>query len=181
MSDRTSDHRLATSAAALLLAPAMMLVTGCGYMVGAPYEGDVRTVHVPTFTSDSFRRGLEFQLTEAVQKHIQSRTPFRLAKEPYADTRLTGNIALIRKSPLGESAFDDVRELQVSFAVEVTWEDLRTGQLLTQQQIPIAPEVVHLVSEAEFAPEVGQSLATANQQAIDRMARRIVEMMEMPW
>lgn len=155
---------------------------GCGYMVGSAYQPEIRTVHVPTFTSNSFRRGLETRLTEAVHKEIQSRTHFRLAKAGYADSRLVGNIVDVRKRVLGESRFDDPRELELSMAVEVTWEDLRHGGVLApQQRIPIPVELVGLLTTGDFAPEVGQSLATAEQQMVDRLARQIVEMMEMPW
>jgi hypothetical protein len=37
------------------------------------------------------------------------------------------------------------------------------------------------MAQAEYAPEVGQSLATAEREVIDRMARDIVNMMETPW
>ncbi|MEX1241452.1 MAG: hypothetical protein WEB30_17155, partial [Cyclobacteriaceae bacterium] len=67
------------------------------------------------------------------------------------------------------------------YQVEASWVDLRSGRILAEQTIPIAPEVVHLVSEASFAPEIGQSLATGTQAAVDTMARSIVEMMETPW
>ncbi len=41
--------------------------------------------------------------------------------------------------------------------------------------------MTRLFSSGEFAPELGQSLATANQEAIGKMARQIVDMMEAPW
>lgn len=159
----------------------LLLSSGCGYMVGAPYQPHIQSVHVPTFSSSSFRRGVEFELTEAVQKQIQNVSHFRITKEPYADTRLTGRIVHLNKRVLGESALDDPRALQLSLAVQVTWEDLRTGEILEQQDIPIEPDMVHLVATGELAPEIGQSYATGKQQAIDRMARQIVQMMEAPW
>ncbi|MCH8828381.1 MAG: hypothetical protein IID45_02260 [Planctomycetes bacterium] len=155
-------------------------MNGCGYRIGGPYRQDIRTVHVPIFTSASFRRGIEFELTEAVHKEIQLLTHFRLVKSGEADTRLTGQIVQINKAVLGESGLDDPRELQFSLAVQVTWEDLRSGKRETQT-IPIAPELVHLLSTSSFAPELGQSLATARQQAVQRMARQIVRMMQEPW
>ncbi len=157
------------------------MLNGCGYLVGSAHQVDVQTVHVPIFESDSLRRGLEFQLTEAVQKEITSHTPYRLAKNPNADTRLTGRILHVRKDLLSETGFDDARELQLEYAVEVTWEDMRNRRILAQQQFPITPELIHLVSNAEFVPEVGQSFATGNKKAVDRMARQIVQMMETPW
>lgn len=176
---RTLTARISFLRIGLLLA--LLAAPGCGYMLGSAYQAEIRSVHVPTFTSNAFRRGIEFQLTEAVQREIKKRTPFRLAKEPQADTRLTGHIVEVKKDVLGESGFDDPRELQLRLAVEVTWEDLRSGRILSRQVIPLEPEVVHLISQAEFAPEVGQSLATGTSQAVDRMARRIVDMMEAPW
>lgn len=154
--------------------------TGCGYMIGGPYRRDIQTIHVPVFTSSSFRRDVEFQLTEAVQKEIQLQTHFRIVKEQDADTKLTGQIVQINKNVLGESAFDDPRELQYSLAIQVTWTDLRTGKDETHS-IPLAPDVVHLLSTADYAPELGQSMATARQQAIQRTARQIVRMMQTNW
>lgn len=156
-------------------------LTGCGYTVGNSYQPDVQTVYVPIFENKTFRRGFEYQLTEAVQQKIQSRTPFRLANGVEADTRLTGTIKEIRKSVLGTTQFDDPRNLNLQFVVEVTWEDMRSGKILSQQQVPITPDVVELVSSASFAPEVGQSLATATQTATNRLANQIVQLMEAPW
>jgi len=159
----------------------LLWLTGCGYTIGAPFSQEIRSVHVPTFKSGSNRRFLEYQLTEAVQKQIQQRSHFRLVKEPEADTILTGRIVDLRKSALGQTQNSDARELQVNLQVEVTWEDRRTGEILNQQRVPLPPEMLQLAAQAEFAPEVGQSLATGDQTAIDRLARNIVDIMEKPW
>jgi hypothetical protein len=155
-------------------------IAGCGYNLGAPYNPEVRTVHVPIFRSDSRRRGYEYQLTEAVQTKIKSRTPFRVVKEEDADTRLLGKITSVEKRMLGISGGGDARELQTDVAVEITWEDLRSGEVMQLGRVP-APEIVKLQAQGDFAPEVGQSLATADREAIERLATRIVEMMEEPW
>src|SRR5262249_53487670 len=163
------------------LAIVMLTSAGCGYTVGAPFSPEIRSVHVPIFNSGSSRRFLEYQLTEAVQKQIQQRSHFRLVKESEADTRLTGRIIDLRKTALGQTRNSDARELQVNLHVEVTWEDIRSGQILAQQRVALPPELLQLAAQAEFAPEVGQSLATADQSAINRLARNIVDMMEVPW
>ncbi len=165
----------------VLAAVAVLPLAGCGYMVGNGFRQEIRSVHVPVFTNDSRRRGLEFQLTDAVHKEIQNRSHYRLAKPPEADTELKGRIVDVRKSVLGETRQDDPRELQITFAVEVTWVDLRNGRVLAEQRVPISPDLVHLLSNSSFAPEVGQSLATAYQTAISQMARKVVDSMEAPW
>ena len=162
------------------LCAAALCCAGCGYMVGGAYAPDVSTVHVPTFESDSYRRGFELQLTEAVQKQIQLRTPYRLAKPPHAQTRLEGRILSIDKRVENQNRFDEPRELEFAMGIEVRWIDARTGQLLGAREVPLDAQTTRLVAQSSFAPEAGQSLATANQQAVDRLAQQIVGMMEAP-
>ncbi len=154
---------------------------GCGYVVGGLHQNDVRTVAVPIFKSDSHRRGIEYQLTEAVQSEIKNRTHYRITTEDQAQTRLRGRIVDIRKRSLGETRYDDPRELEYSLAVEVVWEDLRTGAILAEQTIPLQPTSLHLDATAPFAPEVGQSQASANDSAMKKLAAQIVDRMESPW
>ncbi len=163
--------------AALLAACA---VSGCGYMVGGGFDYQVQTVAVPIFKSEVNRRGLEYLLTEAVQKEIETRSHFRLAHVNEADTVLRGRIIDTRKDVLGETAFDDPRELQNSLVVEVRWEDRRTRQVHTQH-LPIRELSRHLNGTAEFAPEVGQSQATATDVVVRQVATKIVDLMETPW
>ena len=145
------------------------------------YPPHVRTVYVPIFESDSYRRNLGERLTEAVMKEIEAKTPFKVVGTPNADSVLTGRISGATKRVLVEDRFDDPREIQVNMQVEVDWID-RTGQVLRQGgaiPIPEAPTVVSTTGNA--LPEVGQSVTTAQQQAIQRVAEQIVAMMEMPW
>lgn len=156
-------------------------LSGCGYIVGSPYREDVRTVHVPIFENDSFRRNIELALTEAVQKKIQERTSYRLSPSAYADTVLTGRIVSVDKRLENQTKFDDARELELSLVVEVRWEDRRTGQLLAERRIPIEGHSAHVIAQSSFAPETGQSLATATQDVTDQLALQIVSLMETPW
>jgi Lipopolysaccharide-assembly len=164
-----------------VLCAVAMLASGCGYTIGNAFQGNVRSVYVPIATSDDYRRGAEFQLTDAVLTQIKQRAPFRIAKSDAADTKLTMKIKTMRKTVLGVTANNDPRELQVQYAVDVVWEDLRTGRILAQRQVALEPDVSHLFATSNFAPEVGQSLATATQEALDKMARQIVDLMEAPW
>ena len=157
------------------------MLTGCGYTVGNGFSPDIKSVSVPIFENKSNRPGLEYQLTEAVQKTIQNRTPYKLAKGMDADTRLTGEIVQVRKDVLGENANDDPRQLQFTIMVRVTWVNLKTNEVLAKQEVPVAPEAIPLKGQAEFAPELGQSQASATSTAIDQLAKHIVQMMEAPW
>jgi len=160
---------------------ALLLAPGCGYTVGPNNVREYRSVHVPVFQSESFRRGFELQLTEAVQKQIQLSTTYRLTKEPQADTRLIGRIIEVSKRVDNQNRYDDPRELELSLAVEIRWEDTRSGALIAERNFPVASNVTQALSQTSFAPEAGQSLATATKDAVDQMARQIVQLMDTPW
>lgn len=158
-----------------------LLLSGCGYLVGSPHRPDIRTVHVPIFANETYRRGFEVQLTEAVQKRIQDRTPYRLAGAYDADTVLIGRVTGIEKRLTNQTRFDDPRELELELGIDVRWEDRRTGQVLAERRIPLGARGMELVSRSTFAPETGQSLATATQDVTNQLAQQIVGLMELPW
>lgn len=169
--------------ACLLLLPfAASLISGCGYVVGNGFSHEARTIHVPMFTSDTFRRNTAERLTEAVHQQIELRTPYRLVTAgDAADTRLVGHISAVRKDLLLEDRYDDVREAQLSYEVQLRWEDLRTGDLIASRNVPLSQGFAELTASATLIPEIGQSYASAEQTAVDQMARDIVNLLEVPW
>jgi hypothetical protein len=174
---RRRANRLAAIVAGCLLS------AGCAwYQVGSGtlYAPDISTVYVPLFESESFRRHLGERLTEAVVKEIELKTPFKVVNDPNADSVLTGRIVGETKRVLVESPTDEPRELEVQIAVEVVWVD-RKGDLIQQGVVPLPPEMLDVTQRATIVPEVGQSIATGHQTAIQRMAEQIVGLMEEPW
>jgi hypothetical protein len=162
----------------------LVLLSGCaGYQVGnsSLYCPSVRTVYVPIFESDSYRRNLGERLTEAVMKEIELKTPYKVVETPDADSILTGRITGETKRVVVENRMDDPREAEVALQVRVRWIDRRGSVIRQSDPIPLAPEIVTVSASAPVFPEVGQSVATAHQQAIQRIAEQIVGMMERPW
>lgn len=156
-------------------------VSGCGYVFGPQSVRGVRTVHVRIFQNDSFRRNLDYLLTEAVHSEIRTRTAYRLEDEATADTILKGKIVDYRKDLLSETRYDDARELQLNLGIEISWIDRRSGRVLQQRSFLIGDELAHYAANSTFAPELGHSMATAQQDAAEQMAAQIVDMMEQPW
>lgn len=151
--------------------------SGCrGYHLGNQYlyRSDIRSVHVEMFESNSNRRFLGQRLTEAITKQIISSTPLTITEPSLADSFIRGRLLRESKLVTGESVTDEARSLDVANRVEVQWVD-RAGSPLMQRQI------VQLDFDAELIPEGGQSLATTQQEIIDRIAREVVGQMEMPW
>ncbi|MHC4403311.1 MAG: LptE family protein [Planctomycetota bacterium] len=157
---------------------------GCaGYQIGVAslYHPRVRTVYVPMFQSDSFRRNLGERLTEAVMKEIQGKTSYQVVNTSNADSTLAGQIVAETKRVVIESPSDDPRQAEVDLVVRVSWTARDGSQIGRIGPIPIGPEAIPVRGSADFFPEVGRSVATAHQQAVQRAAEQIVSMMENPW
>lgn len=145
------------------------------------YPPDVRTVSVQMFDSASYRRGLGERLSEAVVKEIELKTPFRVVNSPEADSVLSGRLMYDNKGVLVPDPSGLPRETQVNLRVQINWTD-RHGMLIRQAQaIPIPPVLLEIDQTANYVPEVGHSHATAEQEAIQRLASQIVSLMEAPW
>ena len=161
-----------------------ILLCGCaGYRFGAAslYPSDVRTVFVPMFESDSLRRGLSKRLTEAVVKEIELKTPYKVVSEPDADSVLTGRIVNDIKRVVVEDRFDQPRENEITLTAEVSWLDRRGDLIGSRGNMSIPDSLVQLAATGIAVPEYGQSIATGQQQAINRLAEQIVSLMETPW
>src|SRR5262245_11670820 len=85
-------------------------VSGCGYSSGGLYRENICTVYVEMFQSKEFRRGIEFQLTEALRKQIDRGTPYRNAPREKADTVLSGEILEWREATMGRTLTDLPRQ-----------------------------------------------------------------------
>ena len=159
-------------------------LSGCaGYQLGnaSLYPSDIKTVFVPIFESDSFRRNLGERLTEAVVKEIELKTPYKVVGNPNADSILTGRITMDRKGVLFNNSTGDVREAEMVMTVKVNWAN-RKGDLISRANAFAVPsELATISAVAHDVPEYGRSVATTQQQAIDRLARQIVALMESPW
>lgn len=159
-------------------------LVGCaGYRFGAAslYPPDIRTVHVPIFESNSYRRNLGEWLTEAVIQEIQQKTPYTVVSSPNADSILTGTLIADTKRILVVSPTDEPRETEMTMQVQVSWVDRQGNVLRERAGVPIPPELVDVTGTASVVPEFGQSIVTAQQEAIEQLAQQIVSLMESPW
>jgi hypothetical protein len=166
------------------LAVSLLMLTGCaGYQVGAGslYAPDVSTVYVPMIDSDSYRRDLGERLTEAVIKEIELKTPYKVVSTPDADSILSARLISDTRRTLIENAFDDPRLSETELRAEVTWLNRRRLPIMPMQAVPVPPQLIPISQTSTLIPESGQSVATSQQQAIERLAQQIVSTMEAPW
>ncbi|MBA61878.1 MAG: hypothetical protein CMJ76_05870 [Planctomycetaceae bacterium] len=160
-----------------------MFLIGCtGYQLGNKnlFRPDIRTVHVPVVHSESFRRGLGERLTESIVKEIELRTPYKVVDASQADSIFQARIVDEHKRVIAENQFDEARDIEAQMIVEVSWLDRQGQQLIQRTEIPV-DEGIYIAQSASFVPEGGQSLVTAQQEVMQKLASQIVAQMELPW
>jgi hypothetical protein len=157
---------------------------GCAtYQFGSSslYNTNVRTVYIPVVRNDTFRHEIGVQLTEAIIREVEMRTPYKVVGDPNADSTLTCRVSNQGKRVVAENAFDEPRVLNTSISVELTWTDRRGNLLLTNRFVPVGELSFYFIQGADFVPEGGQSMATAQHQAVEQLAQQIVSQMETRW
>ncbi|MBN2579406.1 MAG: LptE family protein [Pirellulales bacterium] len=163
----------------------ILVFSGCAaYQIGNEtlYPQGIRTVYVPMFESGSFRPYLGERLTEAVMKEIEAKTNYKVVSDcDQADSVLSGRIIGETKNVLIYSLSGDPRQLQSQLRVTVSWVDRRGRVLRDGHVVPLPNELTDVSGTGNFVPELGQSGATSQQEAINRVAQQIVGLMENPW
>jgi hypothetical protein len=147
-----------------------------GWHIYAPFDtSEVKTVAV-FFKSNSFRRDVEKQLTEAVIKEITLRSPYKVVgQHAQADSLLTGSITYADKNLVVEAPTNLPRELNMTINVAVMWTHNPPTEIEDKRQSTIVTETIN------FVPEVGETTLSATNHVIQSLAKQIVDMMEQPW
>ncbi|MBN1846659.1 MAG: hypothetical protein JW810_13320 [Sedimentisphaerales bacterium] len=164
------------------LAAAVWLAAGCqevdpaqGYTNRDLYRSDVKTVFVEMFQSQSFRRGVEFELTRALVGQLELHTPYKVVSDRRkADTVLYGVINRISEQRLVQQRqLDRPLANEMVLVATFSWKDLRSAQMLIEDR--------KIRVSADYVPMLGSGRDSAARQAANDMAVRIVEAMESDW
>jgi hypothetical protein len=181
------QRRPAREAARFVLA-GLLLFSGCGYNQSGStnndlssgyhwnslFREDIQTVAVPIFANNDFHRGVEFRLTEAVIKQLEARAPYKVVPRERADTILEGQINHISLGSISRDYQTNlVREQLLVILMDLTWKDLRTGQVLLQRK--------NFSRQVVFYPTLGEGEFAGTQDAVEKLAVQIVQEMEADW
>ncbi len=147
-----------------------------GYSTQSLFQRDVATIAVPIFENDTFHRDVEFQLTDALIKEIERRTPYKVAPTIRADTILIGHIRRVELDPISKSRLTGLtEELIVRVSVDFRWTDLRTDTRLVERR--------SFEGTSLFVPSnpSGESLEIGQFAVVQQLARDIVDEMQAQW
>jgi hypothetical protein len=146
-----------------------------GYNNSWLHRQEISTVYVEMFDSQSFRRGHEYDLTDAICKRIETDTPYKIVSDRnVADSILSGKIASIGKRNLSmERNTGRVFENQANVIVTLRWQNLKTNEIMVDN------ETVDV--SADYSIFAGQDFEYGSKVAVNRAAERIVELMQKKW
>ncbi len=163
----------------ILIAAACLGLCGCtelsGYSNESLFPQDVDSVCLEMFDNQTFRRGTEYELSDALSKRIEVETPYKIvSSRDRADTVISGQIVSIAESALStERETGRVLEKEVELKALVNWKNLKTGELLIDNQ--------SVSASASYSEYQQQDFTYASSLAANNLARKIVELMERKW
>ena len=149
------------------------IISGCGYTTKSLISRKINSIYIPIFGNNTFRRGLEFDLTTAVKDEIMSKTKLRIAQKDNADTILSGIIVTVTEGLLSSNVQDNIVESRVTISVDITLVDRRTGRTLIEK--------TSLSNSAEFIVSRGENIKTATQESLAGLAEKIIYQLEEKW
>jgi hypothetical protein len=163
---------------AALIAGAILSLCGCeggGYSSESLFPADVETVYVEMFDNQSFRRGVEYELTDALAKRIESQTPYKIvSSRDRADTVISGQLTSVNESIISmERDIGRPVEKEVQLWAVVNWKNLKTGELLIDGRT--------VGASASYSEWQNQGFGYASGLAANNLANKIVELMEKKW
>jgi hypothetical protein len=159
--------------------PCILGLCGCvelaGYSNQSLYPQDIETVYLEMFDNQTFRRGAEYELSDALSKRIEVQTPYKIvSNRDRADTIISGQIVSIGELALStERETGLVLEKEVELTALVNWKNLKTGELLLDN--------FSLSATASYSEYQQQDIKYASNLAANNLARKIVELMEIKW
>jgi hypothetical protein len=159
-----------------------LTIVGCasdptqGYAFASAYPEGVKSVAVNVFENDTHDRGVEFELTDALIKEIEARTPYKVTSAKRADTILTGRIRSVERGQLSKSRVTGLsEEVMLAVTIDLDWRDRRTGTSLLVLR--------SFSADSLFVPSnpTGEPIELAQFGAAERLARDVVSEMQADW
>lgn len=166
-------HRLLRLMGLVVLLP---LLSACGYTTQSIYPQNIQTVAVRPIGNDTFYRGVEFELREAVMKEIEFRTPYKVVTTNVADSELQINIVGLSQRVINHTEVAGLpQEMEVDLIIDFFWRDLTTGDTLRERT------GLHRVGRYIPTRPVSENFAIGQSDVVESVAQAVVSTMREQW
>ena len=161
---------------------ALLATAGCssdpttGYATTSTFPTSVSSVAVPIFANDTFTRSIEDDLTDAVIKQIETRTPYQVTTRTRADTILIGRVRKVELDQLSKSNLTGLgEEVIVGVTIDFEWRLLDQDKTLVERN--------SFEGNGLFVPSTptGERIELGRMAAVQDLARAIVDEMQAAW
>lgn len=177
-----SRWRSATRTGLAAMVTAAAACAGCasdpsaGYSLSNSFATDIETVSVPMFGNESFHRGLEVELTDAIIKQIQRTTAWRVTPGDTGEATLRGTIRRVELETLSTTRNVGLaEEIAVRIQIDFDFVDNRTGRPILERREFTASET--------FVPAqgLGERIEVGENGAVQELARDVVHELRSKW
>jgi hypothetical protein len=158
------------------------LPSGCssdpheGYAHLSTFDEDYRTIAIPILENETYVRGVEFELTDALIKEVEARTGWKVTASGSADTILLGRIRAVDKQQLSRSRLTGLgQEAIVGVTIDFEWRDLRTDRAIVARQGFAGHGLYEPSNPSAEREELGRVAA------VQKLARDIVSELRASW
>ncbi|MBL7107310.1 MAG: hypothetical protein ISS77_06865 [Phycisphaerae bacterium] len=157
----------------------LIFAGGCNSMSGysnqSLFAEDIDSVCLEMFDNQSFYRGTEYELSDALGKRIEASTPYKIIEDKSrADSVISGYLSGIDKGVLIiERESGRALDKEVILTAVVSWKNLRTGEFLLEKE--------EISASSSYSEWLNQGFNYGSALAANRLADRIVELMEKKW
>ena len=150
-----------------------LLLAACGYTSRSQLRQNVNTIYVPIFDNLTYRRGLEFDLTNVLKNEILFRTRLKIVDKDHADSILYGSITDVKKLILLDAPKASLSEAAMVIIIDFSWVDLRTGRTIVDKK--------NITQQAEFSGKWKEDEGTAEREAFVDLAEKVINLLEERW
>ena len=166
-----------------LLALFLFTSGGCGYITGSLLPAHLKTIYIDNFRNKIdigkevtegvrytlYRPGIENDLTRAVEDRFIFDGNLDITSKENADLILTGELISYRQDPLRYDADDNVEEYRIVITVNMVARETAIDEVMWEEA-SFSGDATYMTT-GRFAT----SEDTAREEAIENLARRIVE------
>jgi hypothetical protein len=173
-------HAPARLTATLLLI--VMASAGCasdptqGYSTTDVFPEHIKTIAVPILGNTTFIRGVEFDLTDALIKEIEARTPYHVTTQARADSILVANIQEVELDQISKSRLTGLgEEVLVKITIDFSWRDLLNDTTLVERK--------SFTGQRLFVPSnpTGERVELGRMATVQMLAQDVVGTMRAGW
>lgn len=160
-----------------LLLP-LLFSSGCGkagYSNEQMFPEQIDSVCLEMFDNQSFYRGVEYEFSDSLSKRIEASSPYKIiSSTDRADSVISGYLTNVSNGSLTiERETGRSMEKEVVLTAVVNWKNLRTGEFLIENQ--------QVSASASYSEWQNQGFRYGSALAANRLAQRVVELMEKKW